>query len=62
MDLPSVVKKTETGFYNMINTAEQASVEFAILLKEILKELKKNENDNLELLKIMSSTLTVGRG
>ena len=44
---------------NMFCTAEQASAEFAILLHQILKELKKNEGDNLELLKIMSSTLTV---
>jgi len=44
---------------NMIYTAEQASVEFGVLLREILNELKKNENDNLELLKIVSSTLTV---
>jgi len=43
----------------MIYTAEQASVEFGILLREILKELKNNEKDNLELLKIVSSTLTV---
>jgi len=39
--------------------AEQASVEFDILLSEILKELGKNELDNLELLKILSSILTV---
>ncbi|XP_065903310.1 uncharacterized protein [Dysidea avara] len=43
----------------MLNTAEQASVEFGVLLNEILKELKKNENDNLELLKTVSSVLTV---
>jgi len=43
----------------VINTAEQASVEFGVLLNEILKELKTNENNNLELLKTVSSTLTV---
>ena len=51
--------KADTNATNMFYTAEQASAEFAILLQQILKELKKNENDNLELLKIMSSTLTV---
>ena len=44
---------------NLLKTADQASVEFGVLLREILKELKKNESENLELLKIMSSALTV---
>ena len=57
-DIPNKVK-ADTAVSNVFNTAEQASVEFAILLQQILKELKKNEIDNLELLKIMSSTLTV---
>ena len=45
--------------HNMMYTADQASVEFGILLREILDELKKNESDNLELLKTVSSTVTV---
>ena len=44
---------------NIVKTADQVSVEFGVLLKEILKELKKNESENLELLKIISSALTV---
>ncbi|XP_065902173.1 uncharacterized protein [Dysidea avara] len=54
-DIPTA----DTAVSDVFNTAEQASVEFAILLQQILKELKKNKDDNLELLKIMSSTLTV---
>ena len=55
----SIIKKSEAEFCNIISTAEQASVEFGILLNEIIKELKKNENENLELLKTISSSLTV---
>ena len=44
---------------NVIKTAELASAEFGILLSEILKELKKNEIENLELLKRISSSLTL---
>jgi len=51
--------ETESELFNTIDTAEQASAEFGILLNEILKELEKNENDNLKLLKTVSSTLTV---
>jgi len=59
--MPTTPKKfkTDTDTPNIFYTAEQASAEFAILLQQILKELKKNETDNLELLKIMASTLTV---
>ena len=42
---------------DIVKTADQASVEFGVLLREFLKELKKNESDNLELLKIISSAL-----
>ena len=44
---------------NVMNTADQASVEFGILLNEILKELMKKKKENLKLLKRTSSTLTV---
>ena len=51
------LKKTETEISNVACAA--ASAEFGILLEQILEELKKHEVDNLKLLKIMSSTLTV---
>ena len=40
-------------------TPDEASVEFGILLNEIIKELKKNQTNNLDTLKTISSTLTV---
>ncbi|XP_065901976.1 CARD- and ANK-domain containing inflammasome adapter protein-like isoform X2 [Dysidea avara] len=40
-------------------TPDQASSEFSILLANIIKELKKNENDYLETIKSMCSFLTV---
>ena len=40
-------------------TPDEASIEFGILLNEIIKELKKNESSNLDTLKAISSTLTV---
>jgi len=43
----------------VVTIAETADAEFGILLSEILKELEKNELDNLEALKIISSTLTM---
>ena len=57
--IPTIIRKSDPGDANTISTAEQASVEFGVLLIEILEELMKNEKNNLELLKIMSSTLTV---
>ena len=44
---------------NMIFTPEQASIEFGILLANIIKELSKNEVENLDLIKIVCSYLTV---
>ena len=52
-------KKSDMVVSNVPKTADRASVEFGILLNEILKELKKNESENLRLLKRTSSTLTV---
>ena len=43
------------------STPDEASVEFGILLNEIIKELEKNEISNLRTLKTISSTLTVQR-
>ena len=44
---------------NLILTPKQASSEFGVLLANIIKELAKNEADNLELIKVMCSCLTV---
>ena len=43
----------------LIATPKQASVEFAILIANIVTELKKNEKENLEILKRVCSFLTV---
>jgi len=51
VDSPSVVKKTELAW--------EANAEFGVLLIKILEELKKNKKANLELLKAVSSTLTI---
>ena len=52
-------RKPEAGITNKQISTEEASIEFGILLTEILEELKKNESKNLELLKTISSTLTI---
>ena len=49
--IPTIIRKSDPGYTNTISTAEQASVEFGVLLNEILEELMKNENKNLKLLK-----------
>ena len=40
-------------------TPDEASIEFGILLNDIIEELEKNEISNLRKLKTISSTLTV---
>ena len=45
----------------MIVNPRQASTEFGILLAKIIKELAKNEDENLELLKVVCSCLTVNK-
>ena len=56
----SVRNKSDTALSsNMIFTPEQASIEFGILLANILKELSKNEVENLDLIKVVCSYLTV---
>ena len=57
--VPVPAKLPNSAVSNVINTADQASVEFSFLLDEILKELMENRNESLKLLKRMSSTLTV---
>ena len=57
--IPTIIRKSDPGDTNTISTAEQASVEFGVLLDEILEELMKNESKNLKLLKRTSSTLTL---
>ena len=44
---------------NMVFTPEQASIEFGVLLADILKELCKNEVKNLDFIKVVCSFLTV---
>ena len=43
----------------MMFSPEQASIEFGILLANILKELSKNEVENLDLIKVICAYLTV---
>ena len=45
----------------MIVNPRQASTEFGILLANIIKELAKNEAENLELIKVVCSCLTVNK-
>ena len=59
VQIPTIIRQSDPGDTNTISTAEQASVEFGVLLDEILEELMKNENKNLKLLKRTSSTLTL---
>ena len=41
-----------------IRTPEEASIEFGILVREIIRELKKNESENLEIIKDLCPYLT----
>ena len=45
----------------MIVNPRQASTEFGILLANIIKEMAKNEAENLELIKVVCSCLTVNK-
>ena len=42
----------------IIRTPEEASIEFGILVREIIRELKKNESENLEIIKHLCRYLT----
>ena len=58
-DMPVAIMGTHSENFVRFTTPEKASAEFGILLAKILKELEKDESDNLMLLKAMSSTLTI---
>ena len=58
VEVETAVKETHSVQFS---TPDEASVEFGILLNEIIKELEKNESSNLRTLKTISSTLTVQR-
>ena len=53
------IKSTSNPSLPLITTPDQASTEFAILLMNIIKELKKNESENLETIKGICSFLTI---
>ena len=52
-------KDTHSGHLVQCGTPDEVSVEFGILLTEIIEELEKNETKNLRKLKTISSTLTI---
>ena len=56
----NIVSKSDPPSDKILNP-KQASTEFGILLANIIKELAKNEDENLELLKVVCSYLTVGK-
>ena len=57
--MPSATKDTHSGNLIQFSTPDEASIEFGILLDEIVQELEKDETSNLRKLKTVSSTLTV---
>ena len=59
--MDKLVDTKDTHSENVVKycTPDEASIEFGLLLNEIIKELKKNETNNLDALKTISSTLTV---
>jgi len=60
VDMPVVaIKDTDSKSLVQYSTPDEASIEFGILLKEILEELEKNKTSNLLQLQTISSTLTV---
>jgi len=62
-DTDGITVKTSTNVPSstpaLIKTPHQASSEFAILLTNIIRELKKNESENLETIKSVCSFLTI---
>ena len=59
---PDAVKSTSiisSSSTVLITTPHQASTEFSILITYIIKELKKNESENLETIKSVCSFLTI---
>ena len=56
----SIISKSNPPSDKILNP-KQASTEFGILLANVIKELAKNEDENLELLKVVCSCLTVNK-
>ena len=50
--------KKSISLTTKIRTPEEASIEFGILVREIIRELKKNESENLEIIKDLCPYLT----
>ena len=61
VDTLVTTKDTHSVDVVQYSTPEEVSVEFGVLLNEIIKELEKNEISNLRKLKTISSTLTVNK-
>ena len=59
VDMLVATKDTDSENLVHFSTPDEASIEFGILLNEIIEELEKNETSNLRKLKTISSTLTV---
>jgi len=60
VDMPVVaIKDTNSESLVQYSTPDEASIEFGILLQEILEELEKNKTSNLLKLQTISSALTV---
>ena len=59
VDMLVATKDTDSENLVQFGTPDKASVEFGILLSDIIMELEKNETGNLRKLKIISCTLTV---
>ena len=57
--MPESTEDTHSGSLVHFSTPHEASVEFGILLVEIVEELEKNNTGNLRKLKAVSSTLTI---
>ena len=58
-DVSVATKDTHSENVVQYCTPDEASIEFGILLNEIIEELEKNETSNLRKLKTISSTLTL---
>ena len=57
--MPVAIKQIQSESLVKFTSPDQASIEFGIVLAEILKELQKDETTNLTILKAVSSTLTI---
>ena len=59
MDIPVATEDVHSEALVQFSTPHEASVEFGILLTEIVQELEKDKDSNLRKLKTVSSTLTI---